>query len=136
MSISASSLSAGVQVLANDGLIPSSVTSQQLQTATPSQLLQLEVNNVESSALSSVFSGSAPTSDSVSLSGNPASSLLGGSSNSNSGTTSPLLQALESAVSNISSTTTATTAATDSSATTDLADATSETIGTLFSYLG
>jgi hypothetical protein len=127
MSTSSSSLSAGLQALVNDGLLPANVTSQQLQNASPGQLTQVEINSVESNTVSSLFAaGGSASEDSVSLSG---------ATDSNGGTTNSLLQALETAVtgSNNSAATSATTGlSTDASS----ANAGSDTIGTLFSYLG
>ena len=135
MSLNSSSLSAGLQALSNDGLLPSNMTAQQLKTATPGQLTQLEVANVESSAISSLFGGGASASDSVNLSSNLSSSLLGGSTDANgSATADPLLQALESAVANVGGT--ASSGTTQSSTAASATNPGSETIGTLFSYLG
>jgi len=133
MPTSPSSLSAGLQTIVNDGLIPSGLTAKQLQNASPGQLTQLEIDQVESSDVSALFGGGGKASDSVNLSGN--SSLLSGSTDSNSGSTDPLLQTLESALT-ASSNSATTNAATGSSTAASSADPTSNTIGTLFSYLG
>ena len=135
MSINSSSLSAGLQALSNNRSLPSNMTAQQLKTATPGQLTQIEVANVESTAISSLFNGGGSASDSVNLSSNLTSSLFGSATDSNSSATSdPLLQALESAVMNSGSTVPTATANSSTAATTTNPD--SGTIGTLFSYLG
>jgi hypothetical protein len=134
MSTISSSLPAGLEALSKDGLLPSNLTSEQLRNASPAELAQLAINNVESTAVSSLFGAVSSSSDSVSLNENPASTLFGGASSSNSGT-DPILQALETAVtnsSNIASANGTTTSASAAGPTGTGIDG----IGTLFSYLG
>jgi len=135
MSINSSSLSAGLQVLSNDGLLSSNLTAQQLQSATPGQLTQLEMANVESTNVSALFNGGGSADDSVGLSANLTSSLLGGLTGSNSSATSdPVLQALETTLAN--SGITATSGTTNSSTAASATNPGSDAIGTLFNYLG
>ncbi len=132
MSTIPSSLSAGLQVLSNDGLLPSNLTSQQLKNASPGELTQLAIDNAESSVASSLFGGAASSPDSVNLSENLTSTLLGGSTASNGGTTDPILQALETAETNSgAASTTGTTTSSAASLNTN-----ADSIGTLFSYMG
>ena len=141
MSINTGSLSAGVQILANDGLLPSNLIAQQLKTATPGQLTQMEIANVESNVMSSLFNGGGSAADSVNLSGSVdlASSLFGGAStdSNSSATNDPLMQALEAAVTtSVSPSSVAATQSHTATATSGTSTPGSDTIGTLFSYLG
>jgi hypothetical protein len=99
MSTSPSSLSAGLQALYNDGLLPSNLTTAELQNASPAQLTQLSISNLEAEASAAMFGASESFSeDSVGLSPDVEAMLLG-SVNSAAGTTSsvstdPILEAL------------------------------------------
>jgi len=135
MSTSPSSLSAGLQALYNDGLLPSNLTPAELQNASPTQLTQLSISNAEAEASAAMFGASESSSeDSVGLSPNVEAMLLG-SANSPAGTTSsvstdPILEAL--ATSQLNSSDAA--LAGVNSATASGIDGGS--IATLFSYIG
>src|SRR5271167_5054284 len=99
MSTSPSSLSAGLQALYNDGLLPSNLTPAELQNASPAQLTQLSVSNAEAEASATLFGGSGSASgDSVALSPDVESMLLGTANSeagtASSGSTDPILEAL------------------------------------------
>ena len=135
MSTSSSSLSAGLQAIVNDGLLPSNLTAKQLQNASPGQLTQIAIDNVESADMSSLFGASASASDTVSLSGNLSASPFGQSSGSNTSTADSVLEALETNLA-ISSTSAAASGTSGSSTALSSGNPASDTIGTLFSYLG
>ena len=127
MSTVSSSLSSGLQALSNADLLPSNLTTQQLQNASPAELTQNAIANAELTTISSLFGNSTSTSDSVSLSSNLDAVLFGDTSSTSSATSNPLLQALDSA------TTTSANCAT-SAATSPASSDTNP--GSLFSYMG
>jgi hypothetical protein len=101
MSTTSSSLSAGLQVLSNAGLLPSNLTPQQLQSASPAQLTQIAIASVQSAAVTSLFGGAASLSDSGNMSDNVLT-LLGDSAISNGDMSEPALQALGTVIANAS----------------------------------
>ncbi len=135
MSTTPSSLSAGVQALYNAGLLPSNLTQSELQNASPAQLTQLSISNAEAQASSALFGDTGlAVGDSVALSPNAESMLLGAADpaagTTSSVSTDPILAALASSQLNTSDAALAgvnspTVAGTDGGPTT-----------TLFSYLG
>ncbi len=143
MSTTPSALSAGLQVLSNAGLLPSSLNTQQLQNMSQADLTKIAVANIESTGLSTLFGGAASSGDTVSLSSDPTAVLLGeNTSNSGGGISDPMLQALETAAttagnaaSGTSGTTTTAPTTTATAAATAAATAQAE-VGSLFSYLG
>ena len=130
MSTISSSLPAGLTALSNAGLLPSNLTTQQLQQASPAELTQNAIDNVEETTISALFGDTASASDTASLSSELTNSLFGTSTASGSSTTDPILQALDSA---LPTSGTSATNATTASALTDSNDA---GVGTLFSYMG
>jgi hypothetical protein len=134
MSTIPSSLPAGLQVLSNDGLLPSNLTAQQLQNSSPQQLTQLSIDNVELSSVASLFGGAASSSNSVNPGEDLVSALLGGSTASNSGSTDPILQAIETAMTNASNA--VSTSGTAASTATSVPSTGTDNIGTLFNYMG
>ncbi len=78
MSTTPSALSAGLQALYNNGLLPSNLTPAEPPNASPAQLTQLSISNADADASAALFgdSGSA-SSDSVALSANVLRSACG-----------------------------------------------------------
>ncbi len=101
-STSASSLSAGVQQLCNDGLLPSSLASSTLNGASASQLNKIASSTIAGQEVSALLgTGSSSTSDSASLSSAATNALLqeiNPSSANNSSTTDPLTAAVDNAL--------------------------------------
>jgi hypothetical protein len=125
MSTTPPTLSAGLAALANSGLLPANLTPQELQDAAPADLMKIAIGNAESAAVSSLFSGATASGDSVDLSANLTSTLLGYSTSaSNNGISDPILQALDAALDGSRSVSTAST------------NAAQTEVGSLFSYLG
>jgi hypothetical protein len=83
-----------LQILSNAGLLPSSLSTTQLENAPPGEVAQLAIVNIESAGLASLFGVSASSIDSVSLSDNAAATLLGESTSSETTPADALLQAL------------------------------------------
>lgn len=133
MSTTPSVLSGGLEALYNNGLLPSNLTAAELQNASPAQLTQLSISNADAEASAALLgeSGSA-SGDSVALSANVESLLLGGANSAagtaSSASTDPILESL--AASQLS----ASAAALSGSALAGGVEGGSTT--TLFSYLG
>jgi hypothetical protein len=135
MSTTPSALSAGLQALYNNGLLPSNLTTSELQNASPAQLTQLSISNAEAEASSALFGDSDSASgDTVALSANAESMLLGGANSAagttTSGPTDPILEALAASQVNTSD---AALAGVHSSSASQTGSAST---ATLFSYLG
>ena len=97
MSTTPSALSAGLQALCNNGLLPSNLTPAEMQDASPAQLTELSISNAEAEASATLFGDSGSTSgDSVALSPDVESMLLGTANPTlaTSSPTDPVLEAL------------------------------------------
>jgi hypothetical protein len=100
MSTAPTSLSAGMQALYNSGLLPSNLTSAELQNASSSELAQISISSAEAEASAALFGDSASSNgDSVALSPSVEAMLLGTKSSAaestSSASTDPILEALE-----------------------------------------
>jgi hypothetical protein len=133
MSTTPSALSAGLQALYNNGLLPSNLTPGQLQNASPAQLTELSISDAEAVASAALLGDSGSASgDTVALSANVESILLGGANpaagTTSSASTDPILEALAASQLNTSD------AALSGAAPASGVEGGSTT--TLFSYLG
>ncbi len=135
MSTTPSALSAGLQALSNAGLLPTNLTTQQLESTSPAELTKIAIGNIESGGISSLFGDAASSGDSVNLSDNLTAELMGLSTTSSGGNTDPILQALEAAATS-SNNALGITGAASTTATPNLTDTASTAVGSLFSYLG
>ena len=133
MSTIPSALSAGLQALYNNGLLPSNLNPAELQNASPAQLTQLSISNAEAEASATLLGDSGSSSgDSVALSASVESMLLGAANPAagtmSSASTDPILDALAASELNASD------AALSGSASASGAEGGSTTAS--FSYLG
>lgn len=123
MSSISSSLPSGLQDLVNSGLLPSNLTSQQVQDSTPAELTQTAIDNVELTTVSGLLGDGTSSSSSDTVSQTLESALLGQTSSTSN--TDSLIQALDSNMLSGASNSSSTSESTASDGT-----------GSLFSYMG